>query len=153
MVKVTWVDSRLHEEKHQLVEEVTGEEKEILDEVAKEKPVEPIIIQHDIKDEMPVPEQVIDRMMVGQTLRRTIQNDTSEVWRNCYPGAYWVKDKKRLSHPASKGTCMGDVRPGLVMTFLVMIPRFPLGGKPDFLRIAILEDGVGWHDVEDIRVR
>ena len=98
-------------------------------------------------------EAYIDITMVGDLLRRSVQNTGPAVWRKCYPGAFWIRNEKRLADPTTKGQCIGDVRPGLTVKFEIVVPRFPLGEKPDILRIAILEDGVGWHTVEDLRVR
>lgn len=98
-------------------------------------------------------EECIDLTMVGELLTRSVLNTSSAVWRECYPCAFWMKDGERLAGPSSKSSCLGDIRPGLREKFVVMIPRFPIGVKPDLLRIAILEDKIGWHTVEDIGVR
>lgn len=131
-------------------EEIAAELVDV-DYVVKIPPVKEYTAQMVITHEKP--EQFIDITMVGKVLTRSIQNTTDGVWRKCYPGAFWMKDGKRLSDPTTKGQCVGDIRPGLTVTFVVVVPKFPLGNKPDLLRIAILEDGVGWHTVEDLRVR
>lgn len=95
----------------------------------------------------------IDYTMVGDLLIRKVANTTGNAWEKCYPGAFWIRGERRLGGPSSKSECIGVLRPGLSVTIRVAIPRFPSGDKPDLLRIAILEDGKGWHTVEDIPVR
>lgn len=107
----------------------------------------------EIESPYPAENPYIDKTMVGQVLTRSVLNTTSTVWKKCFPCAFWIMGEKRLADPASKSQCLGDIRPGLKKKFVVMIPRFPIGEKPDLLRVAILEDGVAWHTVEDIRVR
>lgn len=94
----------------------------------------------------------IDKSMVGKVLTRSILNITNNAWKKCYPGAFWVEWGKRMQAPATKGSCLGDIRPGERRKFEVVVPRFPTREEPDLLRVAILEDGVGWHIVEDVRV-
>lgn len=100
-----------------------------------------------------LPEVTIDITLVGTLLRRSVKNTTENVWRKCYPGAFWIRDGQRLADPTTKGQCLGDIRPGLTYPFVVVVPIFPSDGKPDKLVVAILEDGVGWHTVEELRVR
>lgn len=97
--------------------------------------------------------EYVDRTMAGKVLTRSIRNTTTKVWKNCYPGAFWMEWGERMQAPTTKGPCLGDIQPGERRKFEVVIPRFPSREEPDLLRIAILEDEVDWHNVEDMEVR
>jgi len=136
-MKVTWVDE---------------EERPVFDEVVSEA------VESSIPDEEPVwyppvEDLCVTRGMVGKILTRSVRNDTGRAWKTCYPGAFWMKDGERLLEMAVKTQCIGDIQAGTQKMFQIVVPRFPLDERPDALRIAILEDGVRWHVVEDIRAR
>lgn len=95
----------------------------------------------------------IDKSWVGRVLTFMVKNETRSAWEKCYPGAFWVRWGERIPGPASKDQCLGNIAPGATVHFRIVVPIFPTGEKPDALRIAILEDGVCWHTVEDIEVR
>lgn len=97
----------------------------------------------------------VDRTMVGKTLWLTAVNKTGKMWPagRCYPSCYWIRRNKRMDGPMTKDQpFMIDVQLGGTVPFGVVVPRFPTE-KPDFLRVAVLENGVGWYKVEDLRVR
>lgn len=124
-----------------------------VDFIVKMPPVKEYTQKMIIRDEKP--EEFIDKMMAGETLWFTAVNETGKVWSagQCYPGCFWMKNGERVQGPATKDQPFAvDVQPGKTVFFGVMIPRFP-DEKPDVLRVAVLENGVVWHTVEDIRVR
>lgn len=175
MSKVTWVESREEDVlmSHAFAKVNDGEFRDVPEPELTDEEIQASLIDADFVVQMPPvneytvqmrvteivkpqpPAPHVDRTMVGKTLWFTATNGTEKLWPagHCYPGCFWVKGDKRMDAPATKDQPFQiDILPGATVSFGVVVPRFP-EDKPDALRVSVLENGVGWHTIQDIRMR
>ena len=83
-------------------------------------------------------------------------NKTWGVWYAfvCRPRAYWVAGGRRMNGPITTDEGLQfDVFPGDPTSLRVLVPKLPLHGRPEALRIVVLESGVEEHVICDIPFR
>jgi len=72
----------------------------------------------------------------------------------CRPRAYWVTGGRRMDGPVTTDDYFQfDIPSGSQAFLRVLVPKLPLHGRPDALRIVVLESGVEEHVVCDIPFR
>lgn len=104
---------------------------------------------------LPVGPKKIDVSMVDKILRVMVKNETTRTWyaNMCFPGAYWQSFGERVDGPSTKAQHLAyDVEPGGIVSFGVVVPRLP-EERPHELVVAVLENGIAWHEVMRIPFR